>query len=87
MKLAEWKSVYMASADIDCSGSSAVEDAWFKVEGDVAWFYITYTSGARWAYCVPASVALAGVGMESVGRFVNLVLKPNATYTYELNTH
>lgn len=86
MKLAEFKGVSFTSTDIDCSGSSAVKEAWFKVHGEVAWFYITYTSGAQWAYKVPAGVALAGLGMESVGRFVNLVLKPNATGTCDLNT-
>ena len=84
MKLVEFTSEYINGSDIDCSGSSAVEKAWLKVEGDTVSFFITYASGAEWVYDVPAGVALAGLGMESVGRFVNLVLKPNATSAFQL---
>lgn len=78
MKLVEFKGMFTECVDIDCSGSSAVTEAWFRVEDEEARFFITYSSGAKWVYKVPAGVALAGLGMESVGRFVNLVLKPNA---------
>lgn len=83
MKLAEFKLNGYHCTDIDCSDSSAVKDAWFTVDGEVAWFQVTYTSGAHWAYKVPVGVdLLAGLGMESVGRFVNSVLKPNAIDSY-----
>ena len=79
MKLTELKSPDFHCTEIDCSGSDAVRDAWFKMEGDMAKFFIAYTSGQQWVYKVPVdAVLLVGLGMESVGRFVNLVLKPNA---------
>lgn len=83
MKLTEFKANGYHCTDIDCSASSAVKDAWFTIDGEVAWFQITYTSGTHWAYKVPVdAVLLVGLGMESVGRFVNLVLKPNAIDSY-----
>lgn len=85
MKLTELKCGKNHFTDIDCSDSSAVKDAWFKVEDNMAQFQITYASGAKWVYRVPVdAVLLVGLGMESVGRFVNLVLKPNANRAFSL---
>jgi predicted cupin superfamily sugar epimerase len=66
----------------ECSESTAVKELFIIVKGDddEVFVGVTYRSGDKWRYFVPASIILANLGMESVGRFVATVVKPNATF-------
>lgn len=72
--------------EIDCQNSNAISKAFYSVSeafaGEIQ-INVTYATGREYTYYVPADKFYPNLGMESVGRFVNLVVKPNATWVKE----
>lgn len=71
---------------IDCHYSNSISKAFYSVSeafaGEIQ-INVTYATGREYAYYVPADKFYPYLGMESVGRFVNLVVKANATWVKE----
>lgn len=66
---------------INCENSSALESLCVIAhEGDDAMVVAQFQAGVRWAYTVPMAKLVAGLGEKSVGRFVNVYVKPHATW-------
>lgn len=82
------KSTEHAYFYLDCSNSTAVSEAtiMFSLNGE-SFVSVTYRSGDWWGYYVPNPALLAGFDERSVGRFVALFVKPNATQSCLLARH